>query len=129
MPAYRELALDQVRDQMGVELRDRIEAEVVYTPDSWRTMHINKGATFNLAHNMGQMLHWRPQNQLTGVDNVYLVGGGTHPGSGLPTIFLSAQISTRMLCDRAGLRYSGATTDVHTIAKSRTMREPTIASV
>lgn len=129
MPAYRELALDQVRDQMGVELRGRIEAEVVYTPDTWRTMQINKGATFNLAHNMGQMLHWRPQNQLTGVNNLYLVGGGTHPGSGLPTIFLSAQISTRMLCERTGLRYSGATSDVTTIAKSRTMREPTVASV
>jgi hypothetical protein len=34
-----------------------------------------------------------------------------------------------MLCDRAGLRYSGAANDVTTIAKSRTMREPTIASV
>jgi phytoene desaturase len=75
------------------------------------------------------MLHWRPQNQLAGVDNVYLVGGGTHPGSGLPTIFLSAQISTRMLCDRAGLRHSGAAETVRTIAKSRAMREPSVAGV
>jgi phytoene desaturase len=69
-------------------------------------MNINHGATFNLAHNLGQMLHKRPQNKLPECENVYLVGGGTHPGSGLPTIFLSAQISTRLLCEDAGLNHS-----------------------
>jgi len=37
------------------------------------------------------------------VDGVWLVGGGTHPGSGLPVIFLSAQITARLLCQRMGL--------------------------
>ncbi|WP_306304813.1 hypothetical protein [Paenibacillus pini] len=31
------------------------------------------------------------------MDHVWLVGGGTHPGSGLPTIFESAQISVKLL--------------------------------
>jgi phytoene desaturase len=30
---------------------------------------------------------------------VYLVGGGTHPGSGLPVIFESARISCRLLAE------------------------------
>ncbi len=125
MPAYRALALQQVADQMGVDLRGRIEQEVVYTPDTWKQQRINKGATFNLAHNLGQMLHWRPQNHLAGLDNVYLVGGGTHPGSGLPTIFLSAQISTRMICDRLGISHSGVSQEVSQIATSRRMRDTT----
>ena len=33
-----------------------------------------------------------------GIDNCFLVGGGTHPGSGLPTIYESARISANLLC-------------------------------
>ena len=56
-------------------------------------MRIYRGATFNLAHNLGQMLHLRPRNRFEDLDGVYLVGGGTHPGSGLPVIFESARIT------------------------------------
>ena len=42
------------------------------------------------------MLHLRPRNRFEDLDGVYLVGGGTHPGSGLPVIFdSSARITTR----------------------------------
>jgi phytoene desaturase len=123
MAGLREHALDQVRDRMGVDLRGRIEREVVYTPETWRGQNINKGATFNLAHNLGQMLHLRPQNRLRGFDNVYLVGGGTHPGSGLPTIFLSAQISSRLVCERMGVAFAGNSERVREIALRREMQE------
>ena len=32
-------------------------------------------------------------------EGVYLVGGGTHPGSGLPVIFESARITARLLLE------------------------------
>jgi len=103
-PAMRERALDQIEAKLGVrDLRSRIRAEMVLTPEDWRGSNIQFGATFNLAHNLGQMLHKRPQNKLRGFENLYLVGGGTHPGSGLPTIFLSAQISAAMVGEAAGL--------------------------
>ena len=66
------------------------------------------GATFNLAHTIDQMLYFRPHNRLKGYKNLYLVGGGTHPGSGLPTIFESGRISSNMLCDSEGVSYSRA---------------------
>ena len=115
-PAYRERVLDQLENVMGIaRIRDRIEAEREYTPETWRGMGINWGATFNLAHNLGQMLHLRPQNKLKGVDGVFLSGGGTHPGSGLPTIFLSAQIAAELICREQGLDYCGrgVAEDVH----------------
>ena len=67
-----------------------------------------KGATFNLAHNLRQMLHLRPRNRFEDLRNVYLVGGGTHPGSGLPVIYESARITSRLMlqdhgCDAAWL--------------------------
>ncbi|MBX3381982.1 MAG: phytoene desaturase [Phycisphaeraceae bacterium] len=106
--AMRERVLDQVESRFGLEgIRRRVRAQARLTPADWRASNINFGATFNLAHNLGQMLHLRPQNRLKGFENIYLVGGGTHPGSGLPTIFLSAQISSRLLCERAGVAFTG----------------------
>ena len=58
-----------------------------------------KGATFSMAHSLDQMLHLRPHNRFEDVDAMYLVGGGTHPGSGLPVIFESARITSRLLLE------------------------------
>jgi phytoene desaturase len=118
-PTLRERTLDQVRDKLGVDLRGRIRAELPITPADWERSNINFGATFNLAHNLTQMLHWRPQNKLKGFENIYLVGGGTHPGSGLPTIFLSAQISSRMICEELGVPFAGARERVRQISEAR----------
>src|SRR5581483_1915093 len=76
----------------------------------WDTRYeIYRGATFNLAHTLDQMLHLRPHNRFEDLDGVYLVGGGTHPGSGLPVIFESARISSRLLLEDLGVN-AGALT-------------------
>jgi phytoene desaturase len=101
---YRQVALRQLA-KIGIEdIESRIRFERVVTPAEWsRQGGIYKGATFNLAHNLGQMLHLRPQNRFEEFDGMYLVGGGTHPGSGLPVIFESARISSKLLLEEFGL--------------------------
>ena len=103
-PRYRELALDAL-GKIGIpDLRSRIRFEKVLTPTGWEhDMAIHRGATFNLAHSINQMLHMRPRNRFEDLAGVYLVGGGTHPGSGLPVIFESARISARLLAEDLGL--------------------------
>lgn len=103
-PAYREVALDQV-ERMGIHgVRDRIRYERMVTPDDWQDGYeIYRGATFNLAHDLGQMLHRRPHNRFEDIDGMYLVGGGTHPGSGLPVIYSSARITSELLLDDLGI--------------------------
>ena len=98
----------QLGKHFGIEnLESRIQVEHTLSPEDWRGMNIQFGATFNLAHNLGQMLHKRPQHKLEGFEGVWMVGGGTHPGSGLPVIFLSSQITASLLCDQLGLDYAG----------------------
>jgi phytoene desaturase len=77
------------------------------TPKAWENeFSVYEGATFNLAHTLGQMLYFRPNNRFG--RNVYLVGGGTHPGSGLPVIFEGARITSRLITeDLAKVRTSG----------------------
>ena len=104
MPAFRERTLRQL-SRLGLDdLEKRIRFEKVMTPASWESdLEIYKGATFNLKHSLDQMLHLRPRNRFEDLDGVYLVGGGTHPGSGLPVIYESARISSRLMVDDLGL--------------------------
>jgi len=98
--SYRQLALNQLAKLGVTDIESRIRFERVVTPADWESqMGIYRGATFNLAHNLGQMLHLRPNNRFEEFDRMYLVGGGTHPGSGLPVIFESARISSQLLLD------------------------------
>lgn len=102
---FRALALSRLA-KIGIEdVERRIRFERVVTPRDWdQGFEIHQGATFNLAHNLGQMLHLRPRNRFEDLDGVYLVGGGTHPGSGLPVIFQSALITSRLMLQDLGVQ-------------------------
>lgn len=103
---WRESTLDQVERVVGVrDLRARIRAEHSIVPTDWEAENIRHAAVFNLSHVHAQMLHHRVPHRMPGADGIWFVGGGTHPGSGLPVIFLSSTITTRLLCDELGLRH------------------------
>ncbi len=107
---YRKVVLGQLARVGITDLERRIRYERILTPADWEAMGIYRGATFSLAHNLRQMLHLRPRNRFDDLERVYLVGGGTHPGSGLPVIFESARISTRLLLEDLDLPESGLET-------------------
>ncbi|WP_036605592.1 phytoene desaturase family protein [Paenibacillus assamensis] len=98
----REQMLQRLEQEAEMQdLSQYIEQEQMVTPVDWRDdFGVYEGATFNLAHSMDQMMLLRPHNRFEEVEGVWLVGGGTHPGSGLPTIFESARISTRLLMEQ-----------------------------
>ncbi len=101
---FRELTLDKLAAIGLGDIRGRIRTEHRITPQDWENKYaIYKGATFNLAHNLGQMLHRRPRNRFEEIDGVYLVGGGTHPGSGLPVIYESSRITSRLILNDLGM--------------------------
>jgi phytoene desaturase len=103
-PRYREVALRQLAKVGLHDVERHIEVEHCVTPADWEERYqIYRGATFSLTHNLGQLLHRRPRNRFEDLERVYLVGGGTHPGSGLPVIFESARITSRLLLQDLGL--------------------------
>ena len=97
-PRYRQIAIEQM-EKIGIKnLEQRIRTEKIVTPTDWtEDFGLYKGATFSMAHSLDQMLHLRPHNRFEDIGQMYLVGGGTHPGSGLPVIFESARITSRLL--------------------------------
>jgi phytoene desaturase len=117
---YRALFMRQL-ERVGVEdLEPRIRCEKILTPADWQhDLAIYRGATFNLSHSLKQMLHLRPRNRFEDVQGMYLVGGGTHPGSGLPVIYESARITSRLVLRDMGIDDTwvpGAVDDLRSIA-------------
>jgi phytoene desaturase len=101
---YREVALDRIRALGLPDLRPHIRYEKIVAPQDWESeFAVGFGATFNLSHELPQMLYFRPGNRFRDVEGVYLVGGGTHPGSGLPVIYEGARITTGLMAKDLGL--------------------------
>jgi phytoene desaturase len=104
----REQVLEALATRLGMtDIREQIVCEKIITPKTWATEeNVFLGATFSLSHKFSQLLYWRPRNQFQELAQCYLVGGGTHPGSGLPTIYESARISSNLICKKHGVSYT-----------------------
>ncbi len=104
---FRERVLDALAARTPMkDVREHIKEEAVITPLGWEEERsVYCGATFNLSHKLSQMLYLRPRNKFEELENCYLVGGGTHPGSGLPTIFESGRISANLISSRYGIPF------------------------
>ncbi len=88
------------------DIREHIRVRLLTTPRDWETKNdVYRGATFSLAHNLRQMLYFRPHNKFEELEHCFLAGGGTHPGSGLPTIYESGRISSHMICRQYGVQF------------------------
>lgn len=100
---YRDAVIKKISQRTEMhDIEKHIEVERIITPKDWeQKIDVYKGAVFNLAHTVGQMLYLRPHNQFEGIPGLYLVGGGTHPGSGLPTIVESGRIAADLISQKA----------------------------
>jgi phytoene desaturase len=95
----RDYAISKVSEKLKMpDLEKHIRVEKIITPRDWENdYNVAYGAVFSLSHRLSQMLYFRPHNQYEDIKGLYLVGGGTHPGSGLPTIYQSAIISCELI--------------------------------
>jgi phytoene desaturase len=78
-------------------IQSHIESIFTISPKEWEEKNVYHGSVYNLDHTLMQMLYFRPHNIFEDVSNCFLVGGGTHPGNGLPSIYRSAQIAADLI--------------------------------
>lgn len=83
------------------DLEAHIKFETCFTPLSWRKRYnLVKGSTHGLSHNLMQLGYFRPGNRHSRYHNLYFVGASTHPGTGMPTVLISARLTAqRMMGD------------------------------
>jgi phytoene desaturase len=91
----RKIVLERFKEIGITDLEDHITFEVSYTPESWvKHFNLTNGSTLGLAHNILQMGYLRPKNQHKLYQNLFFTGASTHPGSGVPTVLISARLTT-----------------------------------
>ena len=77
-------------------LRERIVHRSFVTPDYFEEVlgsHLGNG--FGVEPRMTQTAFFRPHNRSEDVTNLYLVGQGTQPGGGTPSVMMSAKMTAR----------------------------------
>jgi phytoene desaturase len=81
-------------------LKDTITADFFMTPEDFKEDYLSHlGAGFSLAPVLTQSAWFRYHNRAEGLENLYLVGAGTHPGAGLPGVLCSARVIERYFPD------------------------------
>jgi phytoene desaturase len=96
-------------------LDERIVTETTFAPPDYQALNLAKGSAFGLSHNFWQVGYMRPRNRHAGYSNLYFAGASTHPGSGLPIVLLSAQLTAeRILEDQPASRSQASAGGVQT---------------
>jgi phytoene desaturase len=98
---YRDLVLDRLA-RLGLDVRGRIIAEQAITPldleartGGWR------GALYGQLFDSPWVAFRRPTSRAGGVRGLYLTGGTTHPGGGVPMVMLSGKLAADAIINDA----------------------------
>jgi phytoene desaturase len=72
-------------------------------PDFARDLGAVDGNAFAVEPTLHQSAWLRPPNRIRGVHGAYHVGGGTHPGAGIPGVLLGAEVTARLVSQDAAV--------------------------
>ena len=82
------------------EVASHIRTEVSFIPQDWQDRYnLPLGSTHGLSHKLTQMAYLRPHNRHSRYHNLYFVGASTHPGTGVPTVLISAGLAAQRILE------------------------------
>lgn len=94
---YRARIADWLEQNLMPGLSSSVVTSRLMTPDDFRSRLLSvKGAAFGMEPVITQLAWFRPHNISEEVENLFIVGAGTHPGAGLPGVVSSAKILDRV---------------------------------
>jgi phytoene desaturase len=92
-PKLRDRIIAALDATMLPGLTETITAEFAMTPEDFSHDYLSvDGAGFSLSPFFTQSAWFRFHNRAEGLQNLYFVGAGTHPGAGLPGVVSSAKV-------------------------------------
>lgn len=97
--SYADFILDLLAKR-GTDIRSRVRWRKIITPaDMQRDLNAPGGSIYSTASH-GVFTTFQRTKNTTAFPNVYLVGGSTHPGGGLPLVAMSAEIVANLIKQR-----------------------------
>ena len=97
-PKLRDKIVKALSDTILPDLENTITADFFKTPDDFEQDYSSvHGAGFSISPLLTQSAWFRYHNKAEGIQNLYLVGAGTHPGAGLPGVVCSAKVIDNLI--------------------------------
>jgi phytoene desaturase len=85
-------------------LKERLVCQSYITPDYFEhTLDAHLGNAFGLEPLLVQSAFFRPHNRSEDINGLYLVGAGTQPGAGTPSVMMSAKMTARLVAQDYGV--------------------------
>ena len=95
---YRDLIIKKLEDFGLNDLEKSIEFEQIITPADFEEKYAaNKGSIYGVSSNGIFSAFLRPPNRARDIENLYFVGGATHPGGGIPLVLLSGKFAADLI--------------------------------
>ena len=99
-PRYRDKIFDYLEQRYMPGLRSQLVTSRFFTPFDFRDqLNAHVGSAFSLEPILTQSAWFRPHNRDGVIQNLYLVGAGTHPGAGVPGVVGSAKATAGLMIE------------------------------
>jgi phytoene desaturase len=107
-------------------LMDRLVHKSFVTPDYFEgTLNSYLGNGFGVEPRLVHSAFFRPHNRSEDIKNLYLVGQGTQPGGGTPSVMMSAKMTARVIAKD----YAISTANAPKTLTEQPLNQPTITEV
>jgi phytoene desaturase len=101
-PKVRAKVFARLAERGMKDLEKDVVAERVITPDDWASsLNLERGSNFGLAQNMFQIGPFRPKVWDDRIENLFFCGASTQPGTGVPTVMISADLAVNAIEEHA----------------------------
>lgn len=106
---YRPVVLEKLKRCGMPDLEERIVVERHLTPESIEQLYnAEGGAIYGLASHGRLHGGFKPRNRSRFLKNLYLAGGSTNPGAGVPMVLMSGVTAARCACEDLSIPLRGS---------------------
>ena len=96
----RTFILNRLAELGMPDIEAHIQVETSFIPQDWKNRYnLTRGSAHGLSHKLTQMAFFRPQKKHKRYQNLYFVGASTHPGTGVPTVLVSAKLAAERILE------------------------------
>ncbi|MGI9474578.1 MAG: phytoene desaturase [Rubripirellula sp.] len=100
---YGDAILESLEQHLP-DLRQSIVTRRHFTPNNFRDeLNAHHGSAFSVAPKLTQSAYFRPHNRADNIPGLYIVGGGTHPGAGVPGVINTAKATCGLVAQDYGV--------------------------
>lgn len=96
-PKLRDRIIQSLDKTILPGLRNHITSDFFMTPEDFKSDYLSElGSGFSISPIFSQSAWFRFHNRSEILENLFLVGAGTHPGAGVPGVLCSAKVLDRI---------------------------------